>query len=85
MVQHEYGQPEILRLENTEWPAPGEDEVLVRVRAVYRHVDLVALKKLIEWGEIEPVGRRACPLAETAAALDYVDQRHSRGKTVVAV
>lgn len=34
MVHHEYGPPEILRLEDVERPAPGESEVLVRVRAV---------------------------------------------------
>lgn len=34
MVHHEYGPPEVLRLEDVERPVPGEDEVLVRVRAV---------------------------------------------------
>lgn len=34
MVHHEYGPPEVLGLEDVERPVPGEDEVLVRVRAV---------------------------------------------------
>lgn len=34
MVHHEYDQPDVLRLEDVQRPAPGEDEVLVRVRAV---------------------------------------------------
>lgn len=34
MVHHEYGQPDVLRLEDVPRPAPGEDEVLVRVCAV---------------------------------------------------
>jgi NADPH:quinone reductase-like Zn-dependent oxidoreductase len=34
VVCHRYGPPEALRLEDMEIPTPGEDEVLVKVRAV---------------------------------------------------
>lgn len=47
--------------------------------------DLVALKELIEAGDVVPVVGRTYPLIEAAAALDYVGHRHSRGKTVVIV
>lgn len=33
MVRHSYGSPDVLRLEEVERPAPGDGEVLVRVRA----------------------------------------------------
>src|SRR5665647_2192835 len=33
VVHHEYGPPEVLRLEDVERPAPKEDEVLVRIHA----------------------------------------------------
>ena len=33
MVQHEYGPPEVLNLEDVETPTPAADEVLIRVRA----------------------------------------------------
>ena len=33
IVYHEYGSPEVLRCEEIEKPAAGDDEVLIRVRA----------------------------------------------------
>ncbi|GAB3855123.1 NAD(P)-dependent alcohol dehydrogenase [Micromonospora andamanensis] len=33
IVQHRYGSPDVLRLGEIDTPAPGDDEVLVRVRA----------------------------------------------------
>jgi NADPH:quinone reductase-like Zn-dependent oxidoreductase len=53
--------------------------------STYEQEDLVALKALIEAGEVEPVVGRAYPLVEAPAALDYVGKRHSRGKTVVTL
>ena len=47
--------------------------------------DLVVLKEMIEAGQITPVVGRTYPLVETAAALDHVGRRHSRGKTVISV
>ncbi|MGA7270991.1 MAG: NAD(P)-dependent alcohol dehydrogenase [Acidimicrobiia bacterium] len=53
--------------------------------STYKREDLVALEKLIENGDVEPVVGRTYPLVETPAALDYVGRRHSRGTTVVTV
>ncbi len=40
VVQDRYGSPDLLRLDEIEPPAPGEDEVLVRVRAASVHPDV---------------------------------------------
>jgi 2-desacetyl-2-hydroxyethyl bacteriochlorophyllide A dehydrogenase len=47
--------------------------------------DLVVLKELIEDGKVTPVVDKTFPLEDTAAALSYVGQRHTRGKTVITV
>lgn len=52
--------------------------------STYKHEDLVALKELIEAGQVEPVVGRTYPLVEAPAALEFVGKkRHSVGKTVV--
>jgi NADPH:quinone reductase-like Zn-dependent oxidoreductase len=33
IVYHEYGSPDVLRIEDVEKPTPGDDEVLIKVRA----------------------------------------------------
>jgi NADPH:quinone reductase-like Zn-dependent oxidoreductase len=45
--------------------------------------DLVALKELIESGEVTPVIDRTYPLSEAAEAVGHVGERHTRGKTVI--
>ncbi len=47
--------------------------------------DLVVLKELIEDEKVMPVVDRTFPLEDTAEALSYVGQRHTRGKTVVTI
>ena len=47
--------------------------------------DLVALKELIEAGEVTPVIDRTYPLSSSAEALGYVGERHTQGKTVITV
>lgn len=47
--------------------------------------DLVVMKELVEAGKVTPVVDRVYPLAETAAALRYYSQGHSRGKVIIAV
>ena len=47
--------------------------------------DLFVLKELIEDEKVMPVVDRTFPLEDTAEALSYVGQRHTRGKTVVTV
>ena len=47
--------------------------------------DLVVLRELVEVGELSPVIDREYSLETTAVAVDYVGERHTRGKTVVVV
>ncbi len=47
--------------------------------------DLIALKELIESGEVTPVIDRTYPLAEGAEAFRYLDQGHAKGKVVITV
>ena len=47
--------------------------------------DLRALAELIESGTVRPVIDRTYPLAETAAAIRYLEQGHARGKVVITV
>ena len=47
--------------------------------------DLLDLLALIDDGKLRPVVDRAFPLAETAAAMEYVGKGHASGKIVIAV
>ena len=47
--------------------------------------DLVILARLIESGQVTPAVDRTFPLAEAAAAVDYMAAGHARGKVVVEV
>jgi len=47
--------------------------------------NLVALRELIESGRVNPVIDRTFPLSETAAAMAYLAERHTQGKTVITV
>jgi NADPH:quinone reductase-like Zn-dependent oxidoreductase len=47
--------------------------------------DLVFLKELAESGKLRPVIDRTYPLAETAAALAYIEGGHVAGKVVVTI
>lgn len=47
--------------------------------------DLIALAALIESGHVTPAVDRAFPLAETAAAIQYMTDGHARGKVVVTI
>ncbi|MFC6011925.1 NAD(P)-dependent alcohol dehydrogenase [Nocardia lasii] len=46
---------------------------------------LTELRALIESGDVRPVIDRAYPLAETAAAIDYMESHHARAKIVITV
>lgn len=50
-----------------------------------KHEDLVALKELIEAGQVTPVVDRTYPLGETREAIGYVERGHTQGKVVVIV
>lgn len=47
--------------------------------------DLAEVAALIESGKIRPVIDAAYPLAETAAAMRYLETQHPRGKVILAV
>jgi NADPH:quinone reductase-like Zn-dependent oxidoreductase len=49
------------------------------------HDDLVALKALIEAGQVTPVIDRTYPLTETPAAIGHVAAGHARGTVVITV
>ena len=49
------------------------------------HDDLVALKGLVEAGQVTPVIDRTYPLTETPAAIGHVATGHARGTVVIAV
>jgi NADPH:quinone reductase-like Zn-dependent oxidoreductase len=50
-----------------------------------RRQDLLDLTELIEGGKLRPVIDRTYPLAETAAAMDYIAGGHASGKTVITI
>jgi NADPH:quinone reductase-like Zn-dependent oxidoreductase len=54
------------------------------VKSQNRH-DLVALKGLIEAGQVTPVIDRTYPLTETPAAIGHVAAGHARGTVVLTV
>ena len=47
--------------------------------------DLVALRDLVESGDVTPVVDRTFPLADAAAAMRLVGERHAQGKVVVTI
>ena len=47
--------------------------------------DLEALRELMQAGKVTPVIDRSYPLAETAAAIAYLEEGHARGKVIIAV
>jgi len=47
--------------------------------------DLIALSELIEAGKVTPAVDRTYPLAEAAAAVQYVQDGRARGKVVIDV
>jgi NADPH:quinone reductase-like Zn-dependent oxidoreductase len=50
-----------------------------------RKADLVAVKDLVEAGQVRPVIDRRYPLHETAEALHYYGGGHARGKVVITI
>jgi NADPH:quinone reductase-like Zn-dependent oxidoreductase len=52
---------------------------------VNRTEDLDTLRDLLRAGKLVPVIDRSYPLRDTAAAMQYIEQGHARGKVIVAV
>ncbi len=53
--------------------------------AMRNQADLVVLKQLIESGKVTPIIDRTFALSEAPAAIEYVGNRHCRGKVVISV
>ncbi len=47
--------------------------------------DLLVIRELLASGKVVPVIDRRYPLAETPAAIDYLEKGHARGKVIVTV
>jgi NADPH:quinone reductase-like Zn-dependent oxidoreductase len=47
--------------------------------------DLLVIKELLETGQVVPVIDRTYPLAETAAAIRYLETGRARGKVIITV
>ncbi len=47
--------------------------------------DLMALRELIESGQVTPVVDRTYPLSQAPAGIRYVRDGHARGKVVITV
>jgi NADPH:quinone reductase-like Zn-dependent oxidoreductase len=58
---------------------------MIPFSAKVRREDLETLRELIEAGTVTPVIDRTYPLSEAAAAMDYLDEGHARGKVVMTV
>jgi NADPH:quinone reductase-like Zn-dependent oxidoreductase len=65
--------------------SPFTSQKLASFLSATTQEDLVALKELVEAGDITPVIDRTYPLAETPQALTHVGERHTQGKTVITV
>ncbi|MET0594633.1 MAG: NAD(P)-dependent alcohol dehydrogenase [Polyangiaceae bacterium] len=49
------------------------------------YADLTALKQLVETGKVRPEIGKTFSLAETTAALRYIESGHARGKVIVTI
>lgn len=47
--------------------------------------DLLVIKELLETGKVDPVIDRCYPLAETAAAIRYLETARARGKVIITI
>lgn len=58
---------------------------LVPFLATWKPADLAAVAELLAAGTVVPVVDRTYPLAETPAAVTYVEAGHTRGKVVITL
>jgi NADPH:quinone reductase-like Zn-dependent oxidoreductase len=65
--------------------SPFVSQTMLNFTARTTKEDLVALKELAEDGEVTPVIDRTYPLSETAEAIRYIEEGHTRGKVVITV
>jgi NADPH:quinone reductase-like Zn-dependent oxidoreductase len=65
--------------------APFFSQRFVFILAEMHQSDLDVLGELLQAGKITPVIDRRYPMAETAAALRYLELGHARGKVIISV
>lgn len=65
--------------------APFVRHTLRRFLSAPTQADLLVLRRMAESGQVTPLIDRTYPLAETPAALAYIERGHARGKVVVTV
>ena len=58
---------------------------LTMLTAKERGADLDVLRELIEAGRVTPTIDRTYPLAEAAAAIQYLHGGHARGKVIITL
>jgi NADPH:quinone reductase-like Zn-dependent oxidoreductase len=63
----------------------GASQTAVLHPAKLNRDDLLALYDLLETGKVTPVIDRRYELSEISEALDYVGERHARGKVVITI
>jgi NADPH:quinone reductase-like Zn-dependent oxidoreductase len=63
----------------------GNQKIGLMETAKANKKDLLFLKELLEAGKVVPVIDRTYPLAQTAEAIQYLEQGHARGKVVITV
>ena len=66
------------------WSRLGRERMSMFIAKI-TNADLLVLSELIGSGKVTPVVDRTYPLSETAAAMRYLEQGHSRGKVVITV
>jgi len=96
IVYTKYGPPDVLQLKEVQKPAPGDDEVLVKIHAAAANpLDWHFMRAapfimrffsgLLEAGHVVSVIDRVCPLSEIAEAIRYLEEGHARGKIVITI
>jgi NADPH:quinone reductase-like Zn-dependent oxidoreductase len=65
--------------------SPFVSQRLVMGVATVNNRDLLTLAGFVEAGKVTPVIDRTYTLGETAAAIRYLEEGHTRGKVVITV
>ncbi len=63
----------------------GGGRKMGNVSASPNHQDLLALKKMLETGQVKPVIDKRYPLEDTPEAMRYLGEGHARGKVVITL
>ena len=64
---------------------PFVHQQITIVPTTWNSQDLLAVTELVDTGKLRPIIDRTYPLADAAAALQYIEAGHARGKVVITV